>query len=478
MELKATLKNRVIKGIGYLYVLNFSSGLIKPIFTIFLMRILTPEDYGIIALAHIIIAALKRFEDFGVDISLIRTKEWSKELVGNAQTIKFIITIILLIVAYYCSYLWANLYSIPDLKLIIRLLALTIVFNSFSFIDKAMLIRNLDYKKRIIPGLVRNISAPALTLLFAVLGYNYWSIVYGTLIASFLQMLTFKLLGKNPLILAYNRNTAFNLLSFGSWVFIGNLFFWGYTTVDNAIIGKVLGITALGYYAVAYRWGIFVAENIQGVLPEVLLSAYSKSNNDIKKIRKSFLKVVKYNSLIIIPASIGFMTIADYFINVVLGAKWLPAYEPLMILSVLGLLRGMQSSGGSIFYALNKPETSTILQGITLALLIITIYPLVLWHGLTGAATAITFSFLISFIIQQFLIVKALNISINQLFLIWVKPFIASLFFCIIILFIKPYLTQSLFSLLLLISSGILLYILGLRFLFKKQGFNELLVLK
>jgi len=440
------------------------------------MRILSPEDYGIVALATVVITGLQQFEDFGINIALVRRNKLSNRVIKNAQTIKIFISLLLYVLGFVGSYFWAMLYHFSELKTIIRILAITILFDAVMFLDKVVLIRGLDFKRKIIPELIRALIAPAFTLLFAVMGYKYMSIVYGTVLGAFCQMIAYKLIVKQPIIIGYNKKIALKLLYFGFWILIGNLLFWAYTTFDNAIIGKVLGFAALGYYAVAYRWGTFIAENIQGVLPEILLPAYSLINKNISRLREAFLKVLYLNSLIVLPLSVIFAVVADWFIVLFLGDKWLLAYHPLLILLIFGTMRSLQASSGTIFFVLNKPYINTILQTVTLVGLLILIYPMIVWKGIIGGALAITGSFLISFIIQQFYITKELRLNFYDLFRPVKTPFISSFIMLLILYFIKPLFKPTYIYFVLLCLAGCLIYLIMLRFI-NKDDFKRLLKL-
>ena len=241
-------------------------------------------------------------------------------------------------------------------------------------------------------------------------------------------------------------------------MFFGSFLFWGYTSIDNAFIGKFLGITSLGYYAVAYRWGTFTSEHIQNILSKVLFPAFSSMNGDVVRIKNAFLKVVEVNSLIVFPITLGLISLADYFILLVIGEKWMGAYFPLLILSVLGLLRSLESSAISVFYSLNRPKIYTFCSALILILMLFTLYPFILWKGLIGACYSVTISFFIVFIIQQFLLCRLIQISFIKIFYKWLLPLISSAIMSFIILFIKNYIEINIISFLFLIFIGFLVY--------------------
>lgn len=161
------LKEKILKGSSYLYAFQIFSKTVKPVFTIFIIRILSPADFGVIAIANIIIAGLRRFEQFGLNTALIRSEKLSEELKSNGNTMKFIISAILILFAFIISPHWASLYGIDSVSNIIRILSLTFIINSFVFVDTVVLVRNMDFKNQVIPDVIRTLISPLITLLLA-----------------------------------------------------------------------------------------------------------------------------------------------------------------------------------------------------------------------------------------------------------------------------------------------------------------------
>ncbi len=455
-----SLKNKILKGSGYLYGFQLFSIIIKPIFSIFIMRILSPRDFGIVAIATIIIAGMRKFEDFGINAALIKRQNINNKVKASGTTLKFIISIILIIIAFIISPYWAKMYNIESVSIIIRILSLSFLLNSFIFLDRIILIRGLDFKRQMIPDMIGIIVGSSLTLIFALMGFKFWSIVYGQMLGAISRAIMLKLFVKEKIRFGFNKKIVISIFNFGIWVLLGSLMFWAYTTIDNALIGKFLGITALGYYAIAYRWGNFTADNIQGILPKLLFPAFSLMRGDIKRIRRAFLKISELNSLIVFPMTFGLISVADYFILVVLGEKWYPAYYPLLILCIYGLLRSLQASAGSIFLALDKPKINAFITGLTLSLMLVSLYPAIKWYGLVGVSIAVTISFLISFVVQLITLCKLIQLNIFTLLKIWVLPLIASALMALLILVLKTKIDMSLGSFTLLIILGLTSYII------------------
>jgi O-antigen/teichoic acid export membrane protein len=473
-----SIQVKTIKGSIHYTIAGLLSKIVKVTASIFLARVLSPDDYGLVAIALVFISGMRRFNQFGLNAVLIRRKTLSRRLKGNGNSLKFILSLISFSVIFLASAYWAKYFNNGAIEDILKVMSFLFLIDAFVYIDKVVLIRDLRFKALGVAEIVAILVGSTSSLILAYNGYNYWSLVYGTLLASISKSLVIKISAKEDLEFRLNIRIIQHVLSFGGWVLLGSVLFWGYTTIDNIVIGKLLGTATLGYYVVAYGWGTFASENIQNVLTTTLLPAYSLMKGSPKRIKKAFLKVARVNSLILMPVTFGLMSVADYFIMFILGEKWWPSYEILLILSIFGFIRGLESGSVSVFYAMNKPKYYVLLSAITFVLMLLTLYPAINSFGLIGAGISVTFSIFISFIVQLVLLSRLLKLSINDFLSIWRLPFASSMLMVLAISLMKSLLLPGLASLAYLIVIGIIVYLTALIVFTKGDIFNLYLELK
>lgn len=469
MKFKFLTSSLVINQSFYLALTQVISKLFRFASSIYVVRILSVEDFGIIAIAMVFINGLKRFDNFGINAALISQESLSNKYKRNGNTIKFGISIIMFLIAFIFSSYWSDLYENKNIENVIKILSFIFILNSFSFLDKVVLTKKMNFKSQLFPELIYSVSYAILVVIFAYLGYEYLSIVYASIIAAGSRVLCFRIIQGESISFGFDFKILKDIFNFSFWVLLGSLFFWGYTSIDNIIIGKILNLETLGLYAIAYQWGNFVSENIQGIISKILLPAYSKLQNNLKKMSIAYLKVVELNCLITIPLNLGLLVTADFFVYTIIGAKWSEIIIPLQILLIYGSLRSIQSSGGSIFYALKKPKINTFITFITLSLMTVTLIPMTIKFGIIGSAIAITVSFLISLIIQLFFLTKLLKIKLLEIINKWIIPLLASFFMVFLIYFLKSFFIYNLFNYFFLIFCGGLIYLTIIYFCFKKK---------
>jgi O-antigen/teichoic acid export membrane protein len=159
---------------------------------------------------------------------------------------------------------------------------------------------------------------------------------------------------------------------------------------DRALLGKVLDLGAVGFYSMAHSLAILPSTFLTGIMSQVLFPVFSRLNDQTDTLRRSFLTVLKFVSLITIPASIGIGTLAPEIVEVVYGSKWLPMVDSLRVLCVFGVIHSVVSLSGTLFQGAGKPQYLTAVSFAQLVLMAIMIYPLTKAYNILGASVAVT----------------------------------------------------------------------------------------
>jgi O-antigen/teichoic acid export membrane protein len=182
------------------------------------------------------------------------------------------------------------------------------------------------------------------------------------------------------------------LFMFGRWIFASSIVIFLVTQGDSIFVGKVMGITALGFYQMAFTLSNIPTAEISHVVSQVTFPTYSKLQDDAEKLQRVFFKVLQINAFIITPITIGIIFLAPEVISLLLGEKWLPMLGAMQVLAVAGFVRSIAISSGSLLLAINKPDLTTKLQVLRLIILGISIYPLTIKWGILGTSYAILLS--------------------------------------------------------------------------------------
>ena len=190
----------------------------------------------------------------------------------------------------------------------------------------------------------------------AVAGFGVWALVVGQLTASVAQSAILWALAPwrpNP------RDASFHvlreLLRYGRFVSLGNILGLINRTLDNFVVGRVLGASALGVYSLAYRLGDFPTAVVGYAVGRVMFPAYSRLQDDLAAFRNAFVQNMERVALLALPTSVVMFVYAEPIVSVLLGHKWLGAVTPLRILAVYTVLRSFVSPTGAVFQGAGGP---------------------------------------------------------------------------------------------------------------------------
>lgn len=452
-----TLKSKAINGIIWT---SFSKMLMKFInFTIMvvLARLLDPNDFGLIALAMVFVNFFEITRDLGLESAVIHYDgdEHDNDLVYNTAFIIYpAVALLLYFISYSVAPYAAIFFGDSAVEVLIRVLLLTIVIWSFGTLPRTLLIKNLEFKRMLLPQILPKIAYGSIAILMAYAGYGVWSLVIGRIFLEITSVIAYwKSLQWRPSLL-FSKSKAIELLSFGKYVLTASIITFFLSSIDVALVGKILGTESLGYYSIALSIAAMFTVQASVMVSQVVFPSYAKIQNNIHKLGDSHLKVIKLFSIYLLPATFGIIAVSDYFIEIIYGTKWLPSVQILKILCIYGLAMSFNKVNSNIFLAVGKPEKIAKINYIHLLVLASLIYPFTVKYGLYGTSLAVTVSVIVSTLYSFYESCKILHVSMYGLLsstLIAVK---GSIFMLIAILSMKNGVVGA--------SSGLMLLIIVL----------------
>jgi O-antigen/teichoic acid export membrane protein len=465
------LKQKAIRNIGIVLVTQLFSRIIRIITGIILIRLLLPFDFGIVAIGLLFSEILLYFKDFGIGAAVIQRKKQVQETLNTAFTMRIILSIILFFIALIIAPLMASFYEQAVIAIIIQILAITILIESIGFAPKVMLAKEIIFKKIGIMEVLRTLVYAITAIYLAISGFSYWSMVYGTTLSIVVYNIGLWVIAPQKIKLTFNKKIAKEIFGFGKYAFGAGLLMFTIMNFDNAFIGKVLSLTILGYYLLAYRWSLW-ATYLSNIIRSVLFPTFSKIQDNIKALKNGYLKTINFISMVSSPIALGLSGIASIFVPIIAGEKWNPAIATLEILCIFGLFESLTGIGIEIFYSRGKPSVAFNTILIQLILIIIFIYPVTLWKGILGIGILVTFTAFFRFVIVTHLITKELRFSWIEFIRNVAPALISALIMFIVLLVSKLFLPVNLIALLLLVGLAILVYV-GCLYMITKGELKE-----
>ncbi len=469
-----SLKVKTAKNLGIVYVANLITTIFGTVASIILARLLTPWDFGLIALSGIIIAVITTFvQDLGFNAALIQRQKNIEEAANivfyTTIAINFFLFSVILLIAPFA----ADFFHEEKVTDIIRISALGLIIGAFSAGHSGLMIKKLEYGAVMKISIISSVLSSSLSVILAFLGFSYWSLVYGSLLVAPLTVILYWQASSWRPKISYNKKIAREMIGFGGLVTVINILWFFISEIDKLFIGKFLNTYSLGIYKMGYNWGLIGANNIAGVLFGVLFPTFSTIQNEKKKIWDAYLKAFKYTNLLTIPISLGTIAIAPEFVTFILGEKWIESIPIIQIFAVYGLFYSAGIPSASVFLALGKAKLAAKITAVQTFFVLLFIYPSLLWQGTAGVVLCLTAAMMIIyFLIKSMLACSILDAKFSELIKSITGSIIASviMFFCII--WVKMLIGSSFFTLFIFIFIGILIYSMII-FLIDREVFRE-----
>lgn len=468
-----SLRIQVLAGLKWTVLGRLASQVVTWAVTIYVIRLLSPEDYGLMALATIFSALFTLLAEIGLGSTLVQTKDLPTE------KIRQILGLIVLsngaaciLMAVVVAPLVAFFFGESRLQLVIQIIALQFIPAAFSVVPAALLERELHFRGRSISDFCANVGGSMVILALAYLGYGVFALAWGSL-----SIATIRAIGLN-ISYPFARTPLFrftgcgSMLNFGSHVAMTQFIWFLYTQADSFIIGKLLGKHDLGIYSVSMDLASLPTARASASLNQVVFPALSKIQRDGGVVGPYLLKGLRTLSIVTFPIMWGISSVAPEIVGALLGEKWLEAVLPLALLCLIMPLRvltvlvsaGLQSVGRA---DIGFQNICTAAATMCIALVGGAQF------GLTGVSMTWVLIFPVTFLINLRRSSKHLNLSTRELLAPQARPAIAcGLMYGTIALvrLLLPW--SSLTNLLVLVAVGAVTYT-GFTFVFNREGLAE-----
>ncbi len=386
------LYKRVVKGGAWVFALrtvNRGLGLVR---LIILARILAPADFGLMGIALLAMATLDTFSQTGFNAALIQKKEAVESYLNSAWTITIVRGIILFVLLYLIAPYVAVFFKSPEAKPIIQVIGFSILFEAFTNIGIIYFQKELEFNKQFIYQLSGTLADFIVAVSAVLILRSVWALVFGLLAGNFVRFIASYLIHPYRPHLSSDLGRAKELFGFGKWVLGSSILIFLITQGDDIFVGKLLGVTALGFYQLAYRLSNMPATEITHVISQVTFPAYSKLQGDIPRLKEAYLKVLQVTAFLSFPIAGMIFVLAPDFTRIFLGEKWMPMVPAMQVLVLWGLIRSIGATTGPIIYAVGRPKILAKYQLFQLFMLIILIYPMTIHLGILGTSLAVLFA--------------------------------------------------------------------------------------
>ena len=350
-----------------------------------LARLLSPGDYGIMAMSGFFVNLLQQLGDLGTGSAIVQREDLSPRLTTSLFWVNVGLGLVGAILIWITAPLVAGYYHETKVIPVLSLLALAFPATGIGIVPQSLLIRHMEYRKLCIAEVGTAVLSTTIAITFAWKGAGVWSLVAGSLTLSIVSNLwMWALSGWHPQWLM-------------DWGEIRSVFRYSFNLTGSVIVnyisrntghlivGRYLGPIALGYYQMAYSLLLYPLQALSSVLGRVVFATFSRMQSDPQRLRSAFLRYLTLLAALNGPVFLGLMVVAGPLVTVFLGAKWLPVVPLITILAPVGVLQAISSPTGQIYLSTGRTDVMFKLGLVTAAIQVVGYVAGVRW-GVEGVA--------------------------------------------------------------------------------------------
>lgn len=472
-----SLKQKTFKGVIWSAVERFSTQGVQFLFGILLARLLTPNDYGMIAMLTIFIAVSQTFIDSGFGNALIRKLDRTE---ADKATV-FFFNIFMAAACYGVIFLAApfvaQFYNMPQLTDILRVLAINLIIQAFGSIQQLNLTIDLNFKTLAKVTFIGAIVGGTAGLVCAYNGLGVWSLVVQQMTTTSSRVFLFWALVRWRPTTFFNKNSFKSMFGFGSKLLASGLLNTLYDNVYDLIIGKAFSAATLGNYSRASHFANFPSSNITGIFQRVTYPVLSKIQDDPEKLRKGYLKFLNMATLVIFPMMIGLAALTKPLILLVLSDKWVDAILILQIICIAQMWYPVHAINLNILQVMGRSDLFLKLE-IIKKIVGITVLCITLPHGIIAMCFGQWFNAIFGLVINTYYSGKLLNAGLLPQIKMYIPTLLNSLVMGAICIGVTRALPEQEYSLQLGLGFAVgAIYYIASNCIFNKKTVKELLEL-
>ena len=415
----SSLKQKSYKAFGWDIIGRIGNQGIGFVISIILARLLTPADFGLLAMVTVVIGISQIFSDVGLGSALIQRKDVTDEHYGSVFYFNVVVGLILAITLFFSSSYIALFYNRPEIKPLCQVMSLTFIVNSFGNVRRQWLYKNINYKIPTQAALIGMISGGSLGVLMAFKGFGVWSLVAQSLLSGIVTNIYLYFATKWKPRFVFSFKALKELWQYGFNMFLSSIIETLSNQVDKLIIGKLFSPASLGFYFRAKSLDTLVSNYTSGTLMSVMFPVLSNIQDDdtrFKNIIYRTFHLLNFATFFLLGI---FLLCAKDIIVILFSAKWLPCVEYYQILVLGGFVFPFSSLLVNILSSRGNSKAFLRLEIIKKTPLLI-VFIVGFWFGITGFLTGVVISSYLALICNIYFAAKEMNVKSSWFYaIIW-----------------------------------------------------------
>ena len=462
-------------GVLYTAIGKYSNVVVQLVITAILSRLISPAEYGIVAVVNVFLVFFQILADSGIGPAIIQNKELTENDVDNIFSLTIFTGLILAIVFAILGYPISFIYKNSLYVRLCLLLGICVFFYTITIVPQSVLNKSLKFKQVSLLTLCANLFSAILAIILAFLGFGVYTLIFSNIIKAFSTFILLYFQVSLKFYFRIDKNSFLKIFDFAKFQFLSNFLNYFARNLDNLLIGSIFSSAMLGYYDKAYQLSLYPNQILSQVITPAIHPIMSNFSDDKDKMSAVFLKVSNVMITIGLPISTFFVFNSRDIVLFMFGDRWLPSVLTFQILSASIWLQMANSFLSSFYQASNNAKVLFEVGVITSTTNIIAILIGMFLGSIETVAVMLLISFTLVLVITIYFLKKMVTfntfkyLKIITLNIINVLPFIILNVFFIHLNF-TPLYNIVIKALIFIITWGVSMFLTG--------SYKQLLFLK
>lgn len=410
------MANRVVKGVQWSAIQQFLTQIIQFAVAIVLARILGPEEFGLVAVCVIILSILQVINETGFGAALMQKLDRDETDFVSVFILNIVMGITLYLLLFLCAPCLADIFKLPELIPVVRILGLNLIISSFIVVQRTKLLINVDFKTWTKASVGGAIVAGAVGILMACKGAGVYALVAQSLFSNLLSVVAIWSMVKWRPRLQFSFNRLKSLFQFAYKLILARLINVVFNEIYSSVVALFFNPTQLAFFNRAKNFEYISSNNIVTIVQRVavpVMCEKQKSKDDLRNVTLSFIKTT---GLIIIPLIVLLFVLAEPLIMCLLTDKWIESAYILKIICIAGFFYNISAFNMNIYNATGRTDLALkceIVKKITSVLIIASALILKQFDVLVWSYTACA---IVECILNILFVKSQINTSIAQQF--------------------------------------------------------------
>lgn len=440
----------------------------------FLARTLNKSDFGLVAISGTLIAMIQTIGVAGISEYIVfYNGDDAREKQNGAFWLNALLTLLIAIAILITVPFWADFYKDERIVKLVYLLLIGFIFTMFSSIPLAIFRKKLEFKTMIKTQTIFGTLSQVSQIAFVYLGFGVYSLAMpSAVIIPIMTIVLFKQSGYKINFTDFGTKQWKEITKYTKHVVGSRVLTKLVNEGDTLLVGKLLGMEALGVYDLAFKFANLVNSQLLPIITNISLPIFSKDKNDISLTRDRFIKSTQIITFLIFPLSGVMLIFASEIVNVLYGSKWTLAVMPMQIFCLQAAFRSVSSSTSGLYNAMNKPQL-----GFYFSLIFTPIFLIAVWlsaqFGLISVIVTVTVVRILAGIVNMHLASKLIKSDIKEIFESIQSNFYTSFFLILFFAILKCFYTYENFFIVFILLFFI--SYIGIHTFFNTVNFNNFL---